>query len=80
MITAFQQTQQVVLTVLNLNLSRAIASTVPTYRALSDLAAARKDFARAAMISSLGQQIDGTPASSFFHAKRLIQGGDSVGK
>ena len=61
-------------------LSRAIASTVPTYRALSDLAAARKDFARAAMISSLGQQIDGTPASSFFHAKRLIQGGDSVGK
>jgi hypothetical protein len=60
-------------------LARAVAATVPTYRALSDIAAARGDWRRAAMISSLGQQVDGTPASSFFHAKRLIQGGDVAG-
>ena len=60
-------------------LARAIAATVPTYRVLSDIAASRSDWRRAAMISQIGSTIDGTPSSSFFHAKRLLQGGDIKG-
>ena len=60
-------------------LARAIAATVPTYRVLSDIAASRSNWRRAAMISQIGSTIDGTPSSSFFHAKRLLQGGDIKG-
>jgi Flp pilus assembly protein TadD len=31
------------------------------------------------MISQIGSSLDGTPSSSFFHAKRLLQGGDAAG-
>jgi hypothetical protein len=60
-------------------LAKAVAATVPTYRALSDVAAARGDWRRAATISALALQIDGTPSSKFFHSRRLLQGGDFQG-
>tara|TARA_B110000091_G_scaffold91651_1_gene100138 strand:+ start:10 stop:621 length:612 start_codon:yes stop_codon:yes gene_type:complete len=60
-------------------LSRALGTTVPTYRALSDIAVGRKDFRRAAALSEMALRIDGAPASQFFHARRLLQGGDVAG-
>ena len=60
-------------------LSLAIASTVSTFRQLSNLATARSDVVRAAMISNIARQLDGTAASNYFHAQKLLIGGDAAG-
>ena len=60
-------------------IQKALAQTVSSYRTLSDIAASEGQWARAAMISKLAMQIDGTAMSNYFHAKRLLQIGDDKG-
>ena len=57
----------------------ALQSAVPAFRQLSDIAARKQQFTRAAVISGIVERIDGSADSRLYHATRLLQAGDAEG-